>query len=127
MTYRIEVKNFNIKLNNLLDGKAYDYRARKYRNPVKAKGDDICRKAIDKSIGRVKINKPVTPHYWFYVQRKSDRDGIISAFMKCFLDALVQRGIIENDTWDCVLTPVIEDMQVDSKNPHVIIELEVEE
>ena len=40
------VKGFKSGLNELLSGKIYDYRTKKYRNPVKNRNDALCAKFI---------------------------------------------------------------------------------
>lgn len=126
MSYRVVIKGFDINLNKLLAGRMYDYRTKKYRNSIKNKGDNICARSIKSQMHNVHIKKPIVCHYYFYVKdKRQDRDGIISAFMKCFLDALQKCKVIQNDGWNDVLTPVIEVMEVDKANPRIEVEIEV--
>lgn len=46
MKYHVTVKGFKSGLNELLSGKIYDYRTKKYRNPVKNRNDALCAKFI---------------------------------------------------------------------------------
>ena len=46
MEYQVTVKGFKSGLNELLVGRVYDHRAKKYRNAVKNKNDAICVKYI---------------------------------------------------------------------------------
>lgn len=125
MKHKVVVKGFDVNLNKILAGRIYDYRTKKYHNPVKAKGDACCIKAISGQLKGVHIENPIIPHYYFYVKdRRGDRDGIVSAFMKCFLDGLQKAKVIRNDGWNDVLTPQIEIMTVDKDNPRIIVILE---
>lgn len=126
MIYQLTVKGFNSGLNELLSGRIYDHRTKKYRNYVKNKNDDICCKAIQisKELKDVCIVKPIIIHYSFFVKNKlHDRMNIASAFIKSFEDALQKCNVIKNDGWDDVLTPTLE-FAIDKKEPRVEIIIE---
>lgn len=123
--YKVVVRGFDIKLNQILEGKVYDYRLHKYHNPVKAKGDSICIKAIKGQLKGVHITKPCIIHYHFYVKDVWDADGNISAFWKCYLDALQKAGVIENDSYKFVGYPRLDSYQIDKNDPRVVTLIEV--
>lgn len=127
MKYKVVVRGFNIRLNKILDGKTYNYRTKKYINPVKLKGDALCIKAIKGQLKGVKIDKPVVIHYHFYAPDAWDADGIISAFLKCYLDALQKAGVIQNDSFRFVSYPRIDSYQIDRDDPRVVTIIEVVE
>lgn len=108
MTYKVIISNnrgkFPIKgLNELLNGRMYNFRTKKYHNPVKAENDKVCRLAIQKYLRGVKIDKPIKCFFYIYAKdKKHDKGNINSAVEKSFLDALQQKGVIQNDTFDLV-------------------------
>jgi Holliday junction resolvase RusA-like endonuclease len=130
MTYRVVITNANgtfpIKgLNELLGGRMYDFRTKKYRNPVKSANDAICARAIRKYMRGVKIDKPIQCTFWIYAQDKMhDRGNLSSACEKSFLDALQQAKVISNDGFDDVLDSIFH-TAVDRHNPHIEVEIEV--
>ena len=130
MKYHVTVKGFKSGLNELLSGKIYDYRTKKYRNPVKNRNDALCAKFIklSKELSGIQICKPVIIHYAFFVENKMHvRMNTASAFIKSFEDALQKCKVIRNDGYDDVLTPTLE-FAIDKQNPRVeVIIEEVEE
>lgn len=130
MTYRVVITNasgtFPIKgLNELLGGRMYDFRTKKYRNPVKSANDAICARAIRKYMRGVKIDKPIQCTFWIYAQdKRHDRGNLSSACEKSFLDALQQAKVISNDGFDDVLDSIFH-TAVDKHNPHIEVEIEV--
>ena len=130
MTYRVVIANykgtFPLKgLNELLGGRMYNFRTKKYHNPVKAENDDVCRKAIRKYLRGVKIDKPIQCTYWIYAQdKRHDRGNLSSACEKSFLDALQQAKVISNDGFDDVLDSIFH-TTVDKHNPRIVVEIEV--
>lgn len=126
MQYKVVVKKFNSGLNELLSGRIYDRRLKKYRNPIKSRNDEICKKAIERSgdLVGVHIDKPIIIHYSFYCENKRhDRSNVTAAFIKSFEDALQKCGIIKNDGWDDVLTPTLHH-EIDKQNPRVEVIIE---
>ena len=113
MQYRVVIsktnKTFPIKgLNELLKAETHTWDARMKRtlvsNKVKADNDTICRIAIQKYLQGVKINKPIRCHYHIFVKDKMhDRGNVYASLEKSFLDALQQKKVIKNDTFDLVL------------------------
>lgn len=130
MKYHVTVKGFESGLNELLKGRIYDHRTKKYRNAVKNRNDALCAKFIrlSRDLRGVHIDKPVIIHYAFYVENKMhDRMNTASAFIKSFEDALQKCNIICDDGYDDVLTPTLE-FSIDKQNPRVeVIIEEVEE
>ena len=104
MEYHVTVKGFKSGLNELLSGKVYDHRTKKYRNIIKNRNDALC----------MKFNKMY------------DRMNTASAFIKSFEDSLQKCRIICNDGYDDVLTPTLY-FEVDRQNPRVEVTVEVVE
>lgn len=129
MRYKVVIgkKNntFPIKgLNELLSGKVYNYRTKKYQNPVKADNDKICRIAIHKYMNGLKITKPIRCHFHVFVKdKKHDRGNIYTATEKSFLDALQQEKVIKNDGYDDVLDSTFL-TELDRLNPRIEVEVE---
>lgn len=130
MRYKVVISKSNntfpIKgLNELLAGRIYDYRTKKYHNRVKADNDKICRIAIQKHINGVKINSPIRCYFHVYAKdKKHDRGNIYTATEKSFLDALQQMKVISNDGFDDVMDSVFL-TELDRDNPRVEVEIEV--
>ena len=132
MTYRVVITNasgtFPIKgLNELLGGRIYNYRTKKYHNPVKSANDAICLRAIRKYMRGVKIDRPIQCTYWIYAQdKRHDRGNLYSAVEKSFLDALQLAKVISNDGFDQVYDSIFH-TSVDKHNPHIEVEIEIVE
>ena len=130
MTYRVVITNasgtFPIKgLNELLGGRMYDFRTKKYKNPVKSANDAICVRAIRKYMRGVKIDKPIQCTYWIYAQdKRHDRGNLSAAVEKSFLDALQTANVISNDGFDQVYDSIFH-TAVDRHNPRIEVEIEV--
>lgn len=109
MTYKVVISNskktFPLKgLNELLNGRMYNPRTKKYQNPVKRQNDDVCLKAIKKQLRGLVISKPIRCHFHIYAQdKKHDRSNLCSSVSKSFADSLILAGVIKNDTWDLYL------------------------
>ena len=120
------VKGFKSGLNELLGGRMYDHRTKKYRTPEKSRNDAICAKYIklSKDLRGVKIERPVIIHYSFYCENKMhDRMNVASAFIKSFEDAMQKCRILRNDGWDDVLTPTLS-FDIDKQKPRVEVTIE---
>lgn len=134
MTYRVVIskpnKKFPIKgLNELLRAETHQYDARLKKtvvtNKVKSDNDTICRIAIQKHLNGVKINKPIRCHYLIYVKDKMhDRGNVYASLEKSFLDALQQKKVIMNDTYDLVYDSTFH-TELDRLNPRIEVEIEV--
>lgn len=131
MIYRVVIpsgKNntFPLKgLNELLGGRMYDFRTKKYRNPVKTQNDDVCRKAIRKSIKGVNIDKPIQCTFFIYAKDKMhDRGNLSSSVEKSFYDALQLEKVIKNDGWNDALDSIFH-TDVDKNFPRVEVVIEV--
>ena len=109
MTYKVVISNskktFPLKgLNELLNGRMYNPRTKKYQNSVKRQNDDVCLKAIKKQLRGLVISKPIRCHFHIYAQdKKHDRSNLCSSVSKSFADSLILAGVIKNDTWDLYL------------------------
>ena len=129
MTYKVVIsktnKTFPIKgLNELLAGRTYDYRSKKYHNPVKSANDRVCCVAIRSDLKGVKLKTPIRCTYYIYAQdKRHDRGNLYSATEKSFLDALQSCKVLENDSWDMCYDGVFHTM-LDRDNPRVVVEIE---
>lgn len=130
MKYKVIISNakhtFPIKgLNELLNGRLYNFRTRKYHNPVKQENDKVCVRAIKKYMPGVKIDKPIRCTYWIYAQdKKHDRGNLCSAVEKSFLDAMQLVKALRNDGWDDCFDSVFH-TSLDRENPRIEVEVEV--
>lgn len=129
MQYRVVIsksnKVFPIRgLNELLAGRMYDYRTKKYHNAVKASNDKVCLCAIRKYMPKVRINNPIRCTYYIYAQdKRHDRGNLYSATEKSFLDALQQAKVISNDGFDNVMDSRFF-TEVDRSNPRIEVVIE---
>lgn len=135
MFYHVTIKGirnakgyeFPIKgLNELIDGKIYNPRTRKYTNPIKNANDSICFKNIyrDLVVKKVVLKTPIRCHYKVYAQdKKHDRGNLYAAVEKSFLDALQKAKCLSNDTWDNVYDSTFESF-LERQNPRVEIDIE---
>lgn len=109
MRYKVVITNtkntFPIKgLNELLGGRVYNPRTKKYHNPVKSANDRVCCVAIRRDLKGVKLKTPIRCTYYMYAQdKRHDRGNLYSATEKSFLDALQSCKVLSSDKWDCVL------------------------
>ena len=130
MTYKVVIVNskrtFPIKgLNELLSGRLYNFRTKKYHNPVKVENDKVCLKAIKKHMPNAKIDKPIKCTYWIYAENKRhDRGNLCCAVEKSFLDALQLAKVISNDGWDDVYDSEFH-TDIDKGNPRAEVVIEV--
>lgn len=130
MKYKVIIENskhtFPIKgLNELLSGRMYNHRTKKYHNPVKNENDKVCLRAIKKCIPNIHIDKPIRCTYWIYAQdKKHDRGNLSSATQKSFLDALQIAKVIKNDGFNDCLDDIFHTF-VDRENPRIEVEIEV--
>lgn len=129
MTYKVVIsktnKTFPIKgLNELLAGRTYDYRSKKYHNSVKSANDRVCCVAIRRDLKGVKLKTPIRCTYYIYAQdKRHDRGNLYSATEKSFLDALQSCKVLANDSWDMCYDGVFHTM-LDRGNPRVVVEIE---
>lgn len=129
MTYKVVIsktnKTFPIKgLNELLAGRTYDYRSKKYHNSVKSANDRVCCVAIRRDLKGVKLKTPIRCTYYIYAQdKRHDRGNLYSATEKSFLDALQSCKVLANDSWDMCYDGVFHTM-LDRDNPRVVVEIE---
>ena len=129
MIYKVVIsktnKTFPIKgLNELLAGRTYDYRSKKYHNAVKSANDRVCCAAIRRDLKGVKLKTPIRCTYYIYAQdKRHDRGNLYSATEKSFLDALQSCKVLANDSWDMCYDGVFYTM-LDRDNPRVVVEIE---
>lgn len=129
MTYRVTIsktnKTFPIKgLNELLAGRTYDYRSKKYHNSVKAANDRVCCVAIRRDLKGVRLKTPIKCTYYIYAQdKRHDRGNLYCAVEKSFLDALQSCRVLENDSWDKCHDGVFH-TDLDRRNPRVEVIIE---
>lgn len=129
MTYKVTIsktnKTFPIKgLNELLAGRMYDYRTKKYRNSVKTANDRVCCVAINKYLKGVKLKTPIRCTYYIYApDKRHDRGNLYSATEKSFLDALQICKCLKNDGFNEVLDSVFH-TEVDNLNPRIEVIIE---
>lgn len=118
-------KTFPIKgLNELLNGRLYNHRTRKYHNPVKQENDKTCLRAIKKDMFGIQINKPIKCTFWIYAQdKRHDRGNLSSACEKSFLDALQLAKVLRSDGFEYVYDSVFY-TSIDRDNPRVEVEIE---
>lgn len=77
-------------------------------------------------IGQAKIKQPVKIAFrWYEKNSRRDMDNI--AFAKKFiLDALVKKGVLQDDGWKWV-KGFTDEFFIDKKNPRIEVELKTEE
>ena len=110
-------------LNELLAGRLFNPRLKRYVNYVKQNNDKQCIFYIREQLRGIHISKPVVIHYDFYCQdKRHDRMNIASATDKSFQDALQRCGVIKNDGWDDVLNCTF-NFFVDKENPRTEIKI----
>lgn len=129
MQYKVTIsknnKTFPIKgLNELLAGRVYDYRAKKYHNSVKSANDRVCCVAIRRDLKGIKLKTPIRCTYYIYAaDKRHDRGNLYSATEKSFLDALQSCKVLANDSWDMCLDGVFHtELSRDNPRIEVIIE-----
>ena len=117
-------KTFPIKgLNELLGGRIYNHRTKKYHNPVKADNDKVCLMAIRKQLGNLRIENPIKCIFYVFAQdKRHDRGNLYVACEKSFLDALQTARVIRNDGFDDVYDSEFHTC-VDRDNPRVVVEI----
>jgi len=104
-------------MNELLAGRMFNQRMKRYVNFVKRHNDEQCVFFIRQQLNGVKITKPIVIHYDFYCQdKRHDRMNIASATDKSFQDALQKCDIIKNDGWDDVINCTFS-FYIDRENP----------
>ncbi len=104
-------------MNELLAGRMFNQRMKRYVNFVKRHNDEQCVFFIRQQLNGVKITRPITIHYDFYCQdKRHDRMNIASATDKSFQDALQKCGVIKNDGWDDVINCTF-NFYIDRENP----------
>ena len=119
-------KTFPIKgLNELLGGRMYNHRTKRYHNSVKSDNDKVCLTAIRKQLGNLRIENPIKCIFYVYAQdKRHDRGNLCSSVEKSFYDAMQLEKVISNDGWDDVLDSIFH-TSVCRTDPRVEVEIEV--
>lgn len=129
MKYKVVIskknKTFPLKgLNELLSGRMYNYRTKKYHNYIKRDNDKICSIAIKRDLKGIKLKTPIRCTYYIYAQdKRHDRGNLYSATEKSFLDALQSCKNLKNDGFNEVLDSVFH-TEVDNINPRIEVIIE---
>lgn len=128
MTYKVIISSRNGKfpikgLNELLNGRLYNFRTKKYHNSVKSENDKVCRLAIQKYLKDVKFTKQIQCTYNIYAQDKRHDRQNLYCVDKSFLDALQQMKKLQNDGWrECADS--IFHTYLDADNPRIEVIIE---
>lgn len=83
-------------------------------NAMKQRDQDI----IYYHLPRVKFKKVFLEYHYYEPNTKRDKDNICGYFHKIFQDALVQKGIIQNDGWK-EIEGMADYFHIDKKNPRI--------
>lgn len=123
MEYKLIIPGQVKGANELLNGRYYDKRSRRYYNKVKRENDALCVKAIrsSRSLWKVKIRNPIIIDYQIFARdKRHDRMNLFFGIDKSFEDALQKTRIIKNDGWDDVLNTT-HSFYIDRENPRIEI------
>lgn len=129
MKYKVIIANNNRKfpikgLNELLAGRVYNFRTKKYHNRVKSDNDRVCCVAIRRDLKGVKLKTPIRCTYYIYApDKRHDKNNLESATSKSFLDALQQCGCLKSDGFDYVDDSVFKTV-VDKDFPRIEVVIE---
>lgn len=92
-------------------------------NQMKQDDQRIIEWHLAQQLHKIHIDKPVRLEYTYYCKnKKKDLDNISGYFHKIFQDALVNKGIILNDSWRYI-TGFSDEFFVDNKQPRIEVEL----
>lgn len=102
----------------------YAERSTKYHAAgMKKKGMKRVSRSIEKCLRGVKIRNPVYMDFkWVEPTSRRDPDNISSYGRKVILDALVNSGVIEDDSWKYIVG-FSDRFQVDKDNPHIEVQI----
>lgn len=88
-------------------------------NRMKQAHQDMIAWQVVQQLGKLHINKPVKLFYTFYeANKKRDLDNISGFFHKVFQDALVNCGVLHNDSWHYIVG-FADEFEVDNRYPRV--------
>ena len=88
-------------------------------NKMKQESQNLISLYLMQQHRKLHIDRPVTLHYSYYEpNKKRDLDNISGYFHKVFQDALVNYGILHNDSW-YYITGFTDDFFIDNKNPRI--------
>lgn len=111
-----------------LDG-LNEYTAANRMNPykggeMKRNNEDTVIWSIRQQLRGIHIEKPVIIHYKFYeLDRRRDKDNILSCAMKFINDSLVKCHVLKNDGWD-EIENFTHKYYVDKGHPRIEVTLE---
>ncbi len=79
--------------------------------------------SIIEQLRKVHITKSVRIDYvYFEANKKRDLDNVSGYFHKIFQDALVNAGVLKNDTWQNIVG-FSDTFYIDNKNPRIEIQI----
>ena len=119
---------YHFTIKGRLDG-LNEYTVANRTNPYEGKtmkrnNEDLICWEIRRQLRRVQITKPVVIHYKFYeIDRRRDKDNILSCAMKFIHDSLVKCRVLKNDGWSEIVN-FTHEFYVDKKNPRIEVSLE---
>ena len=80
-------------------------------------------KLIADQLPKWHTDRPVRISYFYFCPNaKKDLDNVSGYFHKVFQDALVQRGVIPNDSWKYI-KGFSDDFHIDKANPRIEVEI----
>ena len=121
MEYHVVIEGEFASLNEFIDANRRNNGRWNKGNQMKQKDQNIISAFLKKQLHGIHIDVPVELEYNYYCRnKKKDKDNISGYFHKVFQDALVQCGIIHNDSW-YYITGFSDYFFVDNKNPRIEI------
>ena len=115
MEYKLVIQGRLCSLNEYIKAE----RSNRYKGAkLKKDNERIIVVAIKQQLRNVKINDPVYMNYlWVVPDKRTDRDNIVFA-RKFIQDALVNTGILKDDSWIHVIG-FSDRFEVDKENPRI--------
>ncbi len=115
MEYKLVIQGRLCSLNEYIKAE----RSNRYKGAkLKKDNERIIVVAIKQQLRNVKINDPVYMNYlWVVPDKRTDRDNIVFA-RKFIQDALVNTGILKDDSWKHVIG-FSDRFEVDKENPRI--------
>lgn len=128
MTYKFTIKGSLPSLNEYLKAERSTYKGNKGTlntagNNMKHTYQKRISMAVRIALKNLKITKPVHIHYEIYEpNEKRDCDNVLSVIMKYTQDALVQTGVLKDDSRKYV-NHISANFHTDRKNPRIEVHL----
>ncbi len=124
MKYELVVQGEFASLNEFINANRTGKGKWNKGNTMKKRDQHTIAVYISEQLKKVHIDKPVILHYTYYCKnRKRDLDNISGYFHKILQDALVECGVLHNDSW-AYIKGFTDDFLVDNKNPRIEIVIE---